>query len=440
MSMKSLFASCRVRLREFGPAQGGNVAMTFALASLPVLGLIGAAVDYSRANSAKSSLQAAVDAATLTLSKDAAKTQDLPGTAFKYVQANFNRSDAKDLKIVKASYEPLANNKFKLTVAATAKIDTTLTGMWRPDISFGADSQAIWGFKKLELALALDNTGSMSSSGKMTQLKIAAKNLITTLKSAAKAEGDIKISIIPFDTTVNLGNSYKDNEWFDWDEWDKANGSCSDKDYKTYNSCIKYNKKWTPKNHSNWEGCLRDRTYPYDTNDNVPNISVADSLFPTADCGSLTTLMPLTSNWTNLTSKIDSMSPNGMTNVTIGLVWAWHSLTTQVPLTQALAPNSDLDKVVILLTDGDNTEAWDNKKNEEVTKQSSIDARTQLACTNIKAAGIKLYTIRVINGNANLLRSCATNTSMYYDVQDASQLNVVFTTIANSLANLRLAE
>ena len=57
-----------------------------------------------------------------------------------------------------------------------------------------------------------------------------------------------------------------------------------------------------------------------------------------------------------------------------------------------------------------------------------------------KAAGIKLYTIRVIDGNASLLQSCATNPTMYYDVQQASQLNGVFTAVAQNLANLQIAK
>ncbi len=75
-----------------------------------------------------------------------------------------------------------------------------------------------------------------------------------------------------------------------------------------------------------------------------------------------------------------------------------------------------------------------------VTSASTIDARTAAACTNIKAANIKIYTVRVINGNASLLKSCATAPNMYYDVQQASQLNAVFAAIAENLANLRIAK
>jgi hypothetical protein len=150
--------------------------------------------------------------------------------------------------------------------------------------------------------------------------------------------------------------------------------------------------------------------------------------------------MPLSTDWTALNSKVDEMSPNGNTNVTIGLVWAWHALTTGLPYAEAAAPAPNLDKVLIILTDGDNTEAWDNINSKKITTSSKIDERTALVCSNIKAANIRIYAVRVINGNATLLRNCATNPTMYYDVDQASELNSVFSAIAQNLANLRIAK
>ena len=72
MAMQSRLRSWRERLRSFASAKGGNVAMTFGLLAIPILGLVGSAVDYSRANSAKASMQAAADATALMLSKEAA--------------------------------------------------------------------------------------------------------------------------------------------------------------------------------------------------------------------------------------------------------------------------------------------------------------------------------------------------------------------------------
>ena len=74
-----------------------------------------------------------------------------------------------------------------------------------------------WGVKKLELALVLDNTGSMASNGKMTELKTAAKNLLTTLKNAAKQPGDVKVVDHSRSTPiVNIGTVYKDEFWIDY--------------------------------------------------------------------------------------------------------------------------------------------------------------------------------------------------------------------------------
>jgi len=150
--------------------------------------------------------------------------------------------------------------------------------------------------------------------------------------------------------------------------------------------------------------------------------------------------MPLSYDWTALNNKITAMTAAGNTNVTIGMVWAWHALTAQAPMSEAAAPAPDLDKVIILLTDGDNTASWKNSNNSDVTSSSAIDVRTALACTNAKAAAIKIYTVRVINGNASLLQGCATTPSMYFDVSAASQLDSVFSSIAQNLANLRISK
>ena len=111
----------------------------------------------------------------------------------------------------------------------------------------------------------------------------------------------------------------------------------------------------------------------------------------------------------------------------------WQTLSPVAPF-NAPAPAPDLDKVIVMLTDGENTQ------NRWTSSATSIDARTQKACDNAKAANIKLYTVRVIDGNVTLLQDCATKPDMYYDVQQAIQLNSVFSSIAQNLANLRIAK
>lgn len=59
-----------LNLREFRTSERGNIAVTFALTLLPVLTGVGAALDYSRANAVKSSIQSALDAALLAGARD----------------------------------------------------------------------------------------------------------------------------------------------------------------------------------------------------------------------------------------------------------------------------------------------------------------------------------------------------------------------------------
>ncbi len=146
-----------------------------------------------------------------------------------------------------------------------------------------------------------------------------------------------------------------------------------------------------------------------------------------------TAMMPLTADWTALNAKIDAMTPAATPMSPSACTWGWQTLAWSGPF-NAPAPSPDLDKVIILLTDGQNTQ------NRWSSSPSPIDARTQKACDNIKAANISIYTVRVIDGNAGLLKNCATNPDMYYDVDQASELNGVFSSIAQNLANLRIAK
>ena len=61
----------RQRWQRFRSARGGNVAITFAIATVPIIGAVAAAVDYSHANSVKAAMQAALDSTALMLAKQA---------------------------------------------------------------------------------------------------------------------------------------------------------------------------------------------------------------------------------------------------------------------------------------------------------------------------------------------------------------------------------
>jgi Flp pilus assembly protein TadG len=413
----------------------GGVAPFLAIAAIPLMGITGAALDYTRASSARTAMQSALDATALNLSKtaqglDAAQIQSQAEQVF---SALFTRPEVDNVSIQTEFSSPQQGN-FVLKITGNATISTQLVKLLgHSQFGFSANSEVLWGIKKLNLALALDNTGSMASNGKMSALKTAAHNLIDTLKGAEKEPGDIKVSIVPFAVDVNAGTGNVAASWIDWSDWEDANGNCSKSSYQSKNSCTNNGGAWTPKDHSVWNGCVNDRDQNNDVT-NTPTGAGASTKYRAHQASNCpTSMMALSTTWADLHSKIDAMTPAGNTNVTIGLQMAWQTLSNNEPF-NAPAPSTDLDKVIILLTDGDNTQ------NRWTSSSSAIDTRTQKACDNVKAANVKLYTVRVINGNATLLRNCATKPDMYYDVDEASELNGAFSSIAQNLANLRIAK
>ena len=100
----------------------------------------------------------------------------------------------------------------------------------------------------------------------------------------------------------------------------------------------------------------------------------------------------------------------------------------------ALDPNYQYQQVIILLSDGLNTQdRWYNSA-------SPIDTRQQTACNNIKAAGITVYTVLVMSGNSTVLQNCATDATKYFALTDANSIITTFNTIGTNLAKLHLSQ
>ncbi|MEJ2435339.1 MAG: VWA domain-containing protein [Pseudolabrys sp.] len=100
-------------------------------------------------------------------------------------------------------------------------------------------------------------------------------------------------------------------------------------------------------------------------------------------------------------------------------------------------PNYKYQQVIILLTDGLNTQdRWYHSQNE-------IDARESMTCDNIKAAGITLYTIQVdTDGDptSSLLQQCASSADKFFLLTSANQIVTTFSKIGTNLSNLYVAK
>src|ERR1700749_5144220 len=77
-------------LRRFAGADGGNVAIRFTIALVPIISFVGAAIDYSRANKATYARQAARDSASLMVAKDLSAGSTTTTQVSAKVQASFN--------------------------------------------------------------------------------------------------------------------------------------------------------------------------------------------------------------------------------------------------------------------------------------------------------------------------------------------------------------
>lgn len=420
-------SKAKALLRRFGQDRSGNVMMFFGLALLPVIGLAGAAMDYARATTARAQLNAAVDTAALMAARDASKLTDaqLRDRINGWIKATLSADEA--AKFTGATIA-IDRQERTVTIGARVPVEKTLYRVINgDDMIVASNSQSSWGTNKIELALVLDNTGSMSSSGKLNALKTASKDLIKIMQDATTEPGQIKIAIIPFATQIRLEpGTYRNASWLRFD---------MQRAYTCYDAWGYRRTCYETITKNDWRGCVADRDKNNDATD--ASVSGNSTRYPADFCrhGELATIRPLTDNWAQLNSTVDAMRASGNTNVTIGAAWGQVALSRQEPLTEAEPTTTPrLQKFMILLTDGDNTE------NRFGDSAANIDRRTEAACNATKASGIRLYTIRVIDGDANLLRNCATDPSMYYDVKNASELRPVFNQIAREISQVRLTQ
>jgi len=429
MSIAAKIIRFRNSASHFIGADKGNVAVIFAIASLPVFALVGAAVDYTRVSNARASMQAALDSTALMLSKDLAsgviRSSDLDAKAKAYFAGLYTNTQATvaagDIHAAYTAKDSQGYSTINVTSSASLTTDfLKVAGV--PQIGFTTSSTATWGNSRLRVALALDNTGSMAEDGKMNALIPAAKNLVDQLKATSATNGDVYISIVPFSRDVNVGSSNSGASWIDWTEYDSANSGW-----------------WgSSANHNSWNGCVADRDQNYDISNSAPAAS-ASTKFPAEQYNACpVALMPLSYDWTALKAKIDTMSPNGNTNQAIGLAWGWQSLTSSAPLNAPpLETGFTYQKIIILMTDGLNTQ------NHWTSNPSQIDARQRLLCDAIKADGVKIYAIQVntsvpADPTQAVLQYCASGAANFYQLNSASQLLSTFQAIGTSLSKLRL--
>ncbi|MDQ2632738.1 MAG: pilus assembly protein [Pseudomonadota bacterium] len=222
---------------EFLRDRGGNYAMLTAFAMLPIMGSVAIAIDFSEMNRQKQATVNALDAAGLATARQivsGASDEALIAYANAFFEANLGPVDPADTELTVV----LPSNQFG---GGTLKMSAELN--YKPyflpaflgllgenadernkEITFAADNQ-IRLKNTLEVALVLDNSGSMDQYGsgsgqkRLALLKTAAKQLVDTLALQAaqikQVAKPVQFSLVPFAASVNVGPDNAGIEWMD---------------------------------------------------------------------------------------------------------------------------------------------------------------------------------------------------------------------------------
>ena len=146
-----------------------SVALLFRVCTLALFAAVGAAVDYSRAASVRTQMQAAIDAAAIMLAKEAAGSpRAAHGKSADILPDQLQGPAGK--KMVRPDVHQRGRHEQDQAGHGLAR-HHDLSHLWQDADGPATDTEVVWGMRRLELALALDNTGSMLQSGKLAALQ-----------------------------------------------------------------------------------------------------------------------------------------------------------------------------------------------------------------------------------------------------------------------------
>jgi Flp pilus assembly protein TadG len=450
---------------RFCKDRDGAVLPFVVIVCLALVGATGFGVDAARFMLMHSSLQRAIDAGALSTVARLDKTT-IDDQLRKFTVANFSNGQ------IGATLDTLtwtlSSDSKTLTVNATASAPTSLMAV----LGFKVMTASVQSIVErstsgLELALVLDNTGSMAGTG-ITSLKSAANTLVNTLFGDKSVAENLYVGIVPFSQSVNVGSIHTD--------WLKSGSIAAD--------------DWGP---TSWGGCLEAQSIstddisdaapsskpftPYYWEDSTQNdwISVSSRGKKTYDSTLDSTNGPnkycsaevtrLTPEKGKVVAAINAMKAVGNTHINVGAVWGWRMLspnwrglwggdmaTYKLPLDYA---TPHMSKAAVIMTDGENTMSsdiytaygWLADKSLGTSNESSavteLNTRLTKVCTAMKNAGVIIYTIAFDNpgtSTQNLLRGCASQNAFYFNSPTTAALQSAFKQIGDSLSNLRVSQ
>ena len=450
--------------------QKGQFAVVMALLMTIVLMSVGVAVDSAGATRYKSQIQAVTDAAALAAAASGEK--DL--AVLKKIAKN---SAAQNVTLDRPLSLNLSLSADRVLVEATYKYETSVMGiLGMKFLSVTTESEAPMASESpLNIALVLDRTGSMSGQN-MADLKEATESLIDIFE--AQEPGNVRASVVPFAQYVNVGLHNRTKPWMDVaDDTSETKEYCYNRrdleqpelctehtgtGYNdgvpytyTYKTCPAeaygeyYEYCYMATYSDTWRGCAGSRDDPYNKNpdyDLYPIPGVMDY-----SCGE--EVLELTTDMVDVENRIQSLTASGQTYIPTGLLWGWRTLDSSDPFDDMTNDEPDRRRVLVLMTDGQNTVYKSNEKHYSISPTSSTyetkigetNALMMEICSGIKADDIEIYSIAynfdlADAGAKDLVRDCATSPSHFFDANNVSELTAAFERIGNSMEEVRLSK
>ncbi len=434
-----------LKLSRFRRDKRGNVAMIYALSIVPLFGFVGFSIDYARMTNSRERLQSSIDAAALA-------GASLPST----VAPSDVKAKVEQI-LASTNGDTLLQNVTTTVNADALSVNITSTGFVNSSFtsvlgfsSFRIGTSAIAQrprTKKADIALVLDNTGSMASivgngdnTTKIDSLKAAISGssssttdgLTGLLRTAfVSRPDDVRIALVPFSVGVWLYN---------------ISGGMAN--------------LITPFPGSGSSVCVTDRPGDFDRDNVTPTTSNAATLLRRkvsngnwAACPNVINaatdqafrgVFALTKEMNDIDTRIFKMAPAGNTNATVGLFWG-----RQAVMPGGLLPggrptsDTDLTRYIILLTDGDNTQSYAYSQSGATDNPAPIDDKMLAMCDSIRTNdNVIIYTIGfgagISTAAMDKLRTCAGSPDRAKLAINSGELNDVFSAIAADVQRTRL--
>lgn len=409
-------------LNAFRRDDRGSIIPTFAVMFFFIAMTMGAAVDAARMYHSQSRLGSAADAAAIAAAKallDGRNSNaDVERIATEYFHANLKEIEG--FARIHSFTTKLDRTKNAVEIDIQADVPMTITKIAGFEtVSLPVSSVAIFDQKDIEVALALDVTGSMGGS-KIAAMKVATDDLLDIMLPDAGTPNKVRVAFAPYSSGVNA-SSYA--------------GPAT--------------------NYRSTDGCTFERQGSDPEGDQAPSsgnylkvaadVSVGSSACPSSK------VIALSSDKTLLSRTVNGYTAGGSTAGHLGAQWAsylvsphWGGVFGSESVPAAYNDGKTI-KAVIIMTDGENN-TFGGHQNVGVNRTKS-DGLERKICSEIRSNNVMVFTIGFTAGSApldstaqKLLSDCAARTDRFFLAKDRDELRQAFANIANQLNNLRLSK